>query len=420
MLLLDLTHTSHTPARTGVQRVCRSLHAALARQRQVVAVTHDPYERVWRPLNDGEQQHLANDRPGGRRSAQWSWRARWAGRWRRWSRQSRPPLPEAVDGVLVPEIFSPGVAAALPRLFAAGRPRVAVFHDAIALRLPEYTPVKTVARFPAYLQELLAFDGITTVSEDSRAALVDYWQWLGVGPTPPVVAVPLGTNPVGESSVPTGEMNAANSKPLTVLCVGSVEGRKNHLALLNAAERLWLDGLVFELHLIGLPRPESAAAALERVAALQAQGRPLTFSGVVDEATLETAYARCAFTVYPSLMEGFGLPVIESLRHGRPCICSGRGALGESARGGGCLMLDEMSVGSLEAAIRQLLHSPAERHRLATEALARRFRTWDDYTTDLLSWMGTLPTSEDRPQLPQIRAGYFRSRSEDWNLRQSE
>jgi glycosyltransferase involved in cell wall biosynthesis len=291
---------------------------------------------------------------------------------------------------VVPEIFSPAVNHALPALFAAGRPRVALFHDAIALRLPEHTPVKTVGRFPAYLQELRRFDGVAAVSEDSRDALVEYWNWLGVTQQPPVIALPLGTDPV---SAPAADpANEAGRAPV-VLCVGSIEGRKNHLALLQACEQLWNEERHFTLRLIGMPRPETAQAALDRVRALQAKGRSLLFDGAVDDATLAQAYATCDFTVYPSLMEGFGLPVIESLQHRRPCICSARGALGESARGGGCLTLERVDANGLAEAIRGLLDSPAERKRLATEAAARRFRSWEDYAGELLSWMGDLRTA---------------------------
>ena len=73
--------------------------------------------------------------------------------------------PATKGGVLVPEVFSPAVADALPALFAAtGGPRVALFHDAIALQYPEFTPRSNVARFPSYLRELLQFDGVAAVS----------------------------------------------------------------------------------------------------------------------------------------------------------------------------------------------------------------------------------------------------------------
>src|SRR5207237_647038 len=94
--------------------------------------------------------------------------------------------------------------------------------------------------------------------------------------------------------------------------------------------------------------------------------------------------------VYPSLLEGFGLPVLESLQHRRPCICSGHGALGESARDGGCVVVSEVGAPTLAAAIKRLLQDPAECRRLAEAAARRRFRTWGDYAGDLLAWMDSL------------------------------
>ena len=324
------------------------------------------------------------------------WRARLRGTLRR--HLGRPsPLDSGLSApgcrpasLLVPEIFSSGVAAALPALFAqAGGPRAALFHDAIALKLPELTPAKTVARFPAYLRELLAFDGIAAVSEDSRLSLLDYWKWLGVSNPPPVQTIPLGLSlpAPGAGRISNLRSQISNS----ILSVGSVEGRKNHLALLDACEQLWARGLSFELHLIGLTHPQTGRAALDKIAALKAAGRPLRYSGPVDDATVAAAYEACQFTVYPSLMEGFGLPVLESLAHGKPCVCSGRGALGEAALGGGCIALDSVDAGSLAAAIKQLLESPANLAALADAARARTFKSWGDYAAELAAWLRTLP-----------------------------
>ena len=295
------------------------------------------------------------------------------------------------SGVLCPEVFSPGVARALPDLFASARgPRVALFHDAIALKLPELTPPSTVARFPAYLMELLSFDGIAAVSEDSRSSLLDYWSWLGLRKHPPVEAIPLGISP--RSSSPNGEISPTSSEP-QVLSVGSIEGRKNHIALLDACEQLWQRGERFRLHLIGLANPKTGGTALARIRALQATGRPIRYDGPVSDADVDAAYAACTFTVYPSIMEGFGLPVIESLAHGKPCICSACGALGESAQGGGCIGLETMDAPSLAAAMTRLFHAPQEIAALATQARARRFKTWDEYANELGAWIAALRNS---------------------------
>jgi glycosyltransferase involved in cell wall biosynthesis len=386
MLLLDATHTSHTRAQTGIQRVCRSLHAALAAQQPVTAICHDPYLGAWRALNDRESRGL---QPGpvatGSRGAQWPLHQKLTGHARRLL--GAVAVTPSGQALVVPELFSPAVGAHLPALLACvSGPRVAVFHDAIALKFPELTPPSTVRRLPGYLRELLLFDGIAANSADSAACLRDYWAWLGVEATPMVHAIPLGLDPIPPEAQPP----PPHALP-RVLCVGTIEGRKNHLALLEACAALWQEGLKFELQLVGLPRADTAGPALRRIKALQAAGRPLIFDGPADDAGLHTAYRRCAFTVYPSLIEGFGLPVLESLQHGKPCVCSGSGALGESTRGGGCVALPAVDAGSLTGAIRRLLLDPAEFTILVAQARARRFKLWPEYARELSSWMTALP-----------------------------
>jgi glycosyltransferase involved in cell wall biosynthesis len=384
-LLLDLSHTSHTRARTGIQRVTRALRGALAAR--AIPVTHDPHRRVWRELEQWELDNLSADGGASKRGAQWPLGNRLRGRMQRALGRAATALPDN-SGVVVPEVFSPAVAAALPALFAAARgPRVALFHDAIALKFPELTPPKTVARFPPYLIELLAFDGIAAVSEDSRDALVDYWRWLDVKNPPPVRALPLGIDVRHFDAWRENQKSAAT--PI-VLSVGSIEGRKNHATLLEACEQLWQQGAKFSLHLIGLAHPQTGAAALVRIQELKTAGRPLRYDGPAGDADVDAAYASCTFTVYPSICEGFGLPVIESLAHGKPCICSGRGALGESARGGGCIALEQVDATALRGAIGRLLDNDSETLALGKEASARRFKTWNNYADELLGWMDEL------------------------------
>lgn len=385
MLCFDATHTSHTAAQTGIQRVCRSLFAALQDQGRVGPVCYDPHLIGWRPLAAGELAVLS-DRSGGTgksRGAKWTLSQKIAGAGRRWLNK-KPGLPRA-NGLICPELFSAKVGARLPELWpAVTGPRVAIFYDAIPLKFPELTPTGTVGRFPVYLRELLQFDGVAAISEDSAASLRDYWRWLGVAQVPEVHAIPLGLDLFQVKPEPVA---GGISR---VLSVGTIEGRKNHLALLEAAEILWRDGLKFELELIGLPRADTAAPALAKIGSLRAAGHPLAFHGSVSEASLHHAYARASFTVYPSLIEGFGLPVLESLQHGKPCVCSARGALGEVARGGGCLALDTVDAASLAAAIRRLLANSDELAALGAAARQRTYRTWREYAVQLTSWMATL------------------------------
>jgi len=385
-MLLDTSHTSHTRAQTGIQRVVRSLAAELARTGELHPICFDPHLLGWRRLDAGEHAALA-DRTGhaSSRGARWSLRHKVLGRARRLLGQ-RHPAP-AGEALICPELFSARAAAHFPELFAAVRgPRVAVFHDAIGLKFPEHTPPATISRLPAYLRELAQFDGVAAVSEDSAASLREFWSWAELRATPPVVTIPLGVDalPAPTPPPPPGLPR--------VLSVGTLEGRKNHVALLDAAEQLWRAGVKFELELIGMPRADTGASALARLRALQAAGRPLVHHGSVPDDQLHEAYARCAFTVYPSLYEGFGLPVLESLQHGRPCLCGSGGALAETARGGGAVLLGPSpTADDLAAAMRDWLEQPAAREEHAAAARARRFRRWSDYAADFRTWLRDLP-----------------------------
>src|SRR4051794_11873054 len=114
MLLLDLSHTSHTRARTGIQRVARSLLAALGEN--ACPVTHDPHLAAWRPLEAWEQQNLEAKSAERKRGARWSLQAKVRARARRWlspepTERSASVLPRN-DGLIVPEVFSSEIAGA--------------------------------------------------------------------------------------------------------------------------------------------------------------------------------------------------------------------------------------------------------------------------------------------------------------------
>ena len=124
-----------------------------------------------------------------------------------------------------------------------------------------------------------------------------------------------------------------------VLIVGSHEPRKNHVAVLLAAERLWREGSAFHLVFVG-----STGWRSERfdglVGRLVAAGRSVQVLRRVSEETLWAAYRAARFTVFPSLAEGFGLPVAESLASGTPVVTSNFGSMAEIGQAGGALLVD--------------------------------------------------------------------------------
>jgi glycosyltransferase involved in cell wall biosynthesis len=95
------------------------------------------------------------------------------------------------------------------------------------------------------------------------------------------------------------------------------------------------------------------------------------FAGWIDPSELEGLYAAAAFTVFPSLAEGFGLPVLEAMNRGVPVVCSDIPTLREVA-GDAALLVDPMSVESIAGALRGV-HGEARRLRAAGPKRAAEF-----------------------------------------------
>ena len=116
-----------------------------------------------------------------------------------------------------------------------------------------------------------------------------------------------------------------------------------------------------------------------------ARGHSLLLHESVTNAELRGLYQAAAFTIYASLDEGFGLPIIESLRHGRPCITSDRGSMREIADlTGGCLLIDPEDTADMATAIAGLFKVPEDLARLTLEAEQAEWPDWREYTEQLV------------------------------------
>ena len=174
------------------------------------------------------------------------------------------------------------------------------------------------------------------------------------------------------------------SRPL-VLAVGSHEPRKNHLAVVESAERLWARGESFELLFVGGSSWKSEEFD-ELVESLALAGRPIRVRKRCTEEELWAAYSLARFTVFPSLLEGFGLPVAESLASGTPAITSDHGSMAEIAKRGGCLVVDPRDVGSSEGDA-ALLRDDGLLERLRLGSRGSATRTWDEYAEELWGFL---------------------------------
>ncbi len=241
--------------------------------------------------------------------------------------------------------------------------------------------------YAGYLAAAVAYaDRLTAISDGSAAEFSGYDRMLRAAGTqgPEVRGIDL---PVLAPSSTETDLQAARELltfiglPL-VLVVGSHEPRKNHLAVLHAAEGLWREGHDFSLGFIGTGS-WNAEPFYARVSELQAAGRPVESVKGLSDRLLWAAYRLAHCVVFPSLNEGFGLPVAESLAAGTPVITSNYGSMREIVAPAGVplggLLVDPRSDESIADAIRSMLTDTELHARLTAEAAAREAGTWDDY-----------------------------------------
>lgn len=304
------------------------------------------------------------------------------------------------DWYFTAELFSeqerPGFTAYLaahPCRFAA------VFHDAIPLKHPHTTWPQSVARHPGYMKLLAQFDRVWAVSAASREELRSFWQWQGIEQPPAVEVLALGADFNAAPRV----TSRAPSLPPRLVSLGILEPRKNQLLLLEVCAELWSEGLPFELHLVGRVNPHFGPPIVARLHALRKRhAARLFFHEAADDAKVAELYATAHATLFPTRAEGCGLPLLESLWMGVPCVCSDLPVLRENARHGGCLPVTPEDRAAWKEALRRILTDGPLHARLSAEARTRPLPTWREAAQTLVTALqepppGSTPPAAERP-----------------------
>jgi glycosyltransferase involved in cell wall biosynthesis len=263
-------------------------------------------------------------------------------------------------------------------------PTTALLHDLIPVTHMPFCAYEVVSKFREYLEALACVDALWAVSGESLREFERYVSHNGL-PLPSqreVIWLPgqFASEPRSLSS--TTPVSA--DEPLLVLCVGSIEPRKNHRNLIEAFRSLFDRRADMKLRLVLLghrfAEADDLIEWLEEVVRIEPR---ITWTGLLSDTELGELYRRADFTVYPSLVEGFGLPVMESLWMGRPCLCHCDGVMAELAAQGGCLTADMSSPIAIARALERLADEVELRQRLAREAREREIGDWSSYAAKI-------------------------------------
>ena len=252
--------------------------------------------------------------------------------------------------------------------------RVVTVHDLIYARFPEaHAGIRDRGMKVLVPAAVRRSDRVIA---DSRSTRDDLVELLGVG-SERIDVVPLGLGAVRREK-PLAEAEVRARLDLgarrVLLSLSAKRPHKNLAALIDALARIPRD----ERPVLVLPGYATAhEAALRERAHTLALDKDVRFPAWVSAGELEGLWALTDAFVFPSLYEGFGLPVLEAMARGVPVACSNASSLSEVA-GDAALMFDPRDTGAITVALQRLLTDVRLAESLRTRGIERaREFTWE-------------------------------------------
>jgi glycosyltransferase involved in cell wall biosynthesis len=258
-------------------------------------------------------------------------------------------------------------------------------HDLIAIRYPQLCLPYVADQFPQYLKDLArCCDSVACISDaslrDLRSTLSDMAE-----PIPKLFRVQLGCALPADSTESLSETVSSLLDRAYLLFVSSIERRKNHEVLYRAFHRLTerYDQADMPLMVFVGSRGWGVDELLNDIARDPRTRDLIVLLHSASDRDLRALYEHALFCVFPSLHEGWGLPVAEALAFGKPVICSDRGPLREV---GDDLVdyVDPWDVPGWVQAIERLWLDTGRRQRLS-DNIVRRYRRplWSETASTL-------------------------------------
>ena len=406
-VLVDVTNASVDTANSGVMRVTRRLLGELQKlgNMNLIFIRWNGEHETYELLSRAHGQILAT----------------YGGPHDLWSLEESLPSGRPLDlleldllvgNITNPILFMPEIAldgSATTRVDWANSRNIqvsAILYDLIPISHSQFCDTSIVEVFPEYIQALLKAESIASISTESLKQLEAYRvrEILETSSKRTTIWLP------GQfSDFPRAQHNLTeNLKPddeYEIVCVSTIEPRKNHLRLIEAFKHVRQQHKNVKLILIGnsyAGRPDYQAQFLAAI-----NNHPsIEWKGSLSDADAAAAIERAHFTVYPSVVEGFGLPILESLWLGTPCLCHSAGVMNELAKDGGCLTVNMENASDIANGLERLLNENKLQKRLAQEALERPITTWSQYATQIGAKVLALNGSKMRPTPNQSHTAF--------------
>lgn len=300
----------------------------------------------------------------------------------------------------------PGHVEATASVRSRGVKVVRMIYDLIPTIKPQWLDPSHTKAITAWVRSVLReSDVVLTISEFSRQEIERYCEECRFD-VPPVTVVRLG-DVLGEhsgSSTPAPLPRFAPTRPFFV-CVSTLDVRKNHRLLYDAWTQLAAHRgeQCPDLVCIGTPHLY-VADLLREIRQDRTVNRHIHVLHGIEDCELDWYYKNCQATIYPSKYEGWGLPVAESLGHGRLCLASNATSIPEISRD---LpeFFDPFDVHGLVTLVERVLDEPAwVRDREATIRENFRPTGWHETAAQVVAAIHAPAGQSRRSAWPRLSA----------------
>jgi glycosyltransferase involved in cell wall biosynthesis len=250
-------------------------------------------------------------------------------------------------------------------------PSVVTIHDLIFLRYPQfYKQIDRLIYHYKFKKACELSDRIIAVSETTKTDIISAFHIA----ENKIDVVFQGCNPAFSLDYSNADKQIVKEKlklpDKYILSVGTIEERKNLFLTVKALKESKLD-----IPLVVVGKPTAYADRVKSYIQEQGMSMQIHFLEHVYNSDLPLIYQQASLFVYPSLFEGFGIPILEALHSGVPVIAA-TGSCLEEAGGPGSVYIDPINEKELAEAFKFILTSPEQVEKMKKEGLqyAARFK----------------------------------------------